>query len=106
LHVGCKSARDRSRREHRDADEEDAVAPESIPQGAAREHECCEEERVRLDHPLHVGDRGAHRRLQRRQGDADDAAVDERHARTENGRGEDAAAFQVLIPSSSADIPS
>ena len=48
-----------------------------------------QQESVRLNHPLHIHNRGAKAGLERRQSHIDDGAIDESHARTENGCCED-----------------
>ncbi len=71
-------------REQVDADQEDALAAELVADRAPDEDERAVEQRVRLDHPLHVGDRGAEVGLERGKRDVDGRAVDERQARRED----------------------
>src|SRR5215212_10656324 len=60
--------------------------PEAITQHAADEEQRGQEERVALDHPLRLSRAGAELTLQRGQRDVDRWAVDEDHARGEDGR--------------------
>ena len=68
------------------AGEENTLAAELIAERSADQDQRAEKQRVRLDHPLHVGDRGVEVGLKRGQRDVDDRAVDERHARREDRR--------------------
>ena len=54
--------------------QEHAPAAELVAHRAADQNQRAEEQRVRFDHPLHVGDRGAKVGLQRGQRDVDDGA--------------------------------
>ncbi len=66
------------------AGEEDPLAAELIAERSADQDEGAEKQRVRFDHPLHVGDRGVKVGLKRGQRHVHDRAVDERHARRED----------------------
>ena len=86
-----QAAPGRGQREHRDADSEDLAPAEQVAQRPAGQQQRGQRQGVGLDHPLHVDERGVEGRLQRRQRDVHDRAVDERHAGAEDGRREDPA---------------
>src|SRR5206468_95222 len=68
----------------RNAQQEDALAPEAVAEGAAHQQQGRQEQRVGLDEPLRIGARRAQVALDRRQRDVDDRAVHEGHARAEH----------------------
>src|SRR6185295_2836583 len=72
-----------------DADDEHPPPAVAVAERAAHQQQRGEEERVRLDNPLHLRHRGAELFLQSRQGDVDRRAVDEAHAGAEDGGGQD-----------------
>ena len=83
--VPSKSARGRRRGEQRNADQKNAATAVVIAKRTADEQQRGEQKRVGFDHPLQVNGGGVEARLQRRQRDVDDGAVDEGHAGSENG---------------------
>ncbi len=83
-----QATEDRRPREDDEAGEEHTLAPELVAQRAADQNEGAQEQRVGLDHPLHLGDRGVKIRLQRGQRHVHDGGVDKRHARREDSGGE------------------
>ena len=85
--VGRQSAPGRGCGEEHDAGGEDLAAAVQVSQRPADEEQRRQEERVRFHHPLNVRQGRMQGRLQRRQRHVHDRAVDERHARTEDGRG-------------------
>ena len=68
-------------REHREADEEHAAAADPVGDRAGREQERRERQRVGVDHPLEVLERGAEVALDVRQRDVHDSDVDQEHER-------------------------
>jgi hypothetical protein len=72
--------------EEEQAGEENALAAELIAERSADQDERAEKQRVGLDHPLDVGDRGVEIGLKRGQRHVHDRAVDERHARRQDRR--------------------
>ena len=92
--VGRESAPGRGCREEHDAGGEDLAAAVQVSQRAADEEQRRQEKRVRFHHPLNVRQRRMQGRLQRRQRHVHDRAVNERHARTEDGRGQNPGAVR------------
>ncbi len=88
VHVRGDRTGDRGRGEHSGADEEDPPPPVPVAQGAAEEDQRGERQRVAVDDPLQVGERRIEVLGDTRQGEVDDGAVEQRHARTEH-RGEE-----------------
>ena len=82
---------------HDDARDEDRGA-QPVAQRAADEDQRGERERVGVDDPLRPGDTGVEVAVDRRQGEPDDRAVEERHARAEDHRGEQPAALRRREP--------
>jgi hypothetical protein len=84
--VHREAARHRGQGEPGDTHEEDPAPAEAVPQRAANQEQGGEEQRVRLDDPLHLGHRGPEVRLERGQGDVDRRSVDEGHAGAQDRR--------------------
>ena len=78
---GRQPAQQRGEREDPDADGEHALAPETIGQRPRRQHERGERQRVCVDDPLQVGERGVEVPADARQGRVDDGDVEEQHER-------------------------
>ena len=72
-------ADERRCREDRDADHEHAPAAEQVGRAPAEQEEAAERDRVRDQHPLQRAVADVQRRLDRRQRDGDDRAVEDRH---------------------------
>jgi len=66
-------------REEEDAADEDALPSEQIGERSCVEHEGREGQRVRVDHPLEVGEAGVQRSRDGRQRDVHDRDVEEQH---------------------------
>src|SRR6266568_1804039 len=79
----------RRHRKEAHPEQEYSLAAELIAHRSAHENQRAQEQGVRLDDPLHIGDRGVQIGLERRQRDVDDRRIDERHARRKNRRSED-----------------
>ena len=92
--VGRQSAPCRGSREEHDAGGEDLAAAVAISQRSANEQQRRQEKRIGFHHPLNLGQRRAQGRLQRRQRHVHHRAIDERHARTEDGRRQNPAAVR------------
>src|SRR5204862_4320809 len=74
--------------EERNPDQKNAATAVVIAERTADEEERGEQEGVGFNHPLQVHCGGVEARLQCRQCDVDDSAIDERHGGSENGGGE------------------
>jgi hypothetical protein len=81
-------AANRREREESDAGAEDAPPAEAVAHRSASQKQGGEKKRVGFDYPLHVENRRVEVFLQRGQRDVDDRAIDEGHARPQNGRGQ------------------
>ncbi len=77
--VPRQAACGRGQREHDQPGHEHAPAPEQVSQRAGRQQERGERERVGVDHPLQVGERGMQRALDVGQRDVDDRDVEQQH---------------------------
>ena len=73
---------------YEDTGREDEAVAEHVTERTAEQQESREDQRIRLDDPLRVGDGGVQRGLQRREGDVDGRPVDERETRAEYCGGE------------------
>jgi hypothetical protein len=76
---------DRREREQRDPAEEGPAAPPAVAEGGGRDHQRGEGERVRVDHPLQVGQGGGELRAQHGQRGGDDQVVQGRHEHGQRG---------------------
>ena len=79
----ASAAGERGDGEEDDAQQEDPLAAEEVGERAGGQDAGREGERVGVDHPLEVGERGVERPLDRRQGDVHDRDVQQQH---ESGR--------------------
>jgi hypothetical protein len=86
--TGRESATERSDGERRRADGEESLPAEAVSERASDENQRGEKQRVGLHDPLGAGNADAQVLLEHRQRHAHDGPVDERHARAEDGRGE------------------
>jgi hypothetical protein len=73
------TARKRGQREQAECRHEHTALAEAVGGPAAEHEEAGERDRVRVDHPLQVGRGEVQARLDRRQGDVDDAQVEDDH---------------------------
>ena len=96
--VGRQSAPGRGSGEEHNAGGEDLAAAVQVAQRPADEKQRRQEKRVRFHNPLNVRDGRMQGRLQRRQRHVHDRAVNERHARTEDGRGQNPGAVRGSRP--------
>src|SRR5580704_7197318 len=62
------------------------TAPEQVPERTSDQNERAQKQAIRLDHPLHIDNGCVKVDLDSGQGDVDDRAIDESHARAENRR--------------------
>ena len=81
LNAADQAAPGRSDCEQYHAEREDAAPAEAVAGAAAGQQQCRQEQRIRLDHPLHLRRRRPELALQRRQRHVGDGTVDEDHAR-------------------------
>jgi hypothetical protein len=72
-----------------DAERENAPPAEAVAGRAAEQDQRAEHQHVGIGHPLRALERCGKIGLDRRQRDIDDGGVDERHARSEDSRGQD-----------------
>jgi hypothetical protein len=77
---GCEATADGGDGEQHHTQQEHALASELIAERSSHEDQCAQEERVGLDHPLHVRDRRPEVSLERRQRDVDHGGIDEGQA--------------------------
>jgi hypothetical protein len=75
--VGRDCTYGRASHEDADACQPGALAPVAVADQACRQHEGRQAKRVGVDHPLQPGEIDAERNLDRRQGDVDDADVEQ-----------------------------
>ena len=84
-----EAAADRGQREQHDPGDEHRAPSEPSPSRAAHQHQRAEKQQIGIDDPLRSPPRSRLQfALDGRQGDVDHRAVDEGHARAENGRGQ------------------
>ncbi len=83
--AGGERAADRADREDDDAQLVDAAAAVAVAQRAAQQDQRRQHQQVAVDHPLEAGDRGVEVLPDVGEGDVDDRAVEERHARPGDG---------------------
>jgi hypothetical protein len=74
-----RPAKRRGEGKEADAGDEDALAPEPIPEVPGVQDRRCEQEGVRVDHPLEVGERRVEVTLDARERDIDDRDVQQEH---------------------------
>lgn len=80
----CEAARHRRDGKQDRASEKRPLSAELVAHGAADENQPTQEQRVRFDHPLDVGDGRMQVRLKSGQSHVDHRRVDERHARADD----------------------
>jgi NAD dependent epimerase/dehydratase family len=81
-----QAAPDRREREDENAQRIDTATPNMVAQGSPNQDKGREKEGVHLHYPLHIRRGGVQVSLEYRQGDIDDGAVNEGHARSKNRR--------------------
>jgi hypothetical protein len=89
LRVGRDAAQQGGEGEPRRADHEDPPPAEAVAQRAAEQDQAGQGEQVAVGDPLELGERRVEVLADGLQGDVDDRAVEEGHARAESGRGDD-----------------
>ena len=81
-----QAAPERSERKDKNAQRIDTATPNMVAQGSPNQDEGGEKEGVHLHYPLHIRRGGVQVSLEHGQGDIDDGAVNEGHARSKNCR--------------------